>query len=109
MNTAETETVNNTDNNTEQDHNIILTDKLAKRRLYLRNYYLKNKEKAQAYQRMYNLKYKKKFKKTDFDDVGRSEIREVFNICDIMKASPEKTAIIINQIVDGKRSLTLNI
>ena len=78
------------------------------RREYLRNYYLRNREKAREYQRQYNLRHKKKIR-TDRSRFlsQRQTIQEAFTSRDIMHSPTEKALKILTQIVKGERYLVL--
>ena len=80
------------------------------RREYLRNYYLKNRDRALAYQREYNRKYKKKARPGDDDapiQLGRPNIRRTFTPRDLIQSSAEKTVRMIDQILRQERYLTM--
>lgn len=80
------------------------------RRKYLKEYYLKNKAKAQAYQRDYHIKYKKKLSGVNMNAIkGKNVVQDVFNLRDLMQASPDRAASMVNQIIKGERIFSLNI
>jgi len=78
------------------------------RREYRLRYYRENREKLLAYQREYARKYRRKAKFTDGEvQALRQSIRHTYNICDIMKACPEKAARMVDGIIRGERFLTM--
>jgi hypothetical protein len=94
---------------TDMDANSTLrSDKANNRNAYFREYYRNNRNRLLEYQREYSLRFKKKMKRMTVKPAGRNAIKEVYNLCDIMKASPEKAALIINRITTGDRSFTMS-
>ena len=76
------------------------------RREYLRAYYRRNREKSRQYQREYNLRHKKKLHPTAAAmREARSAYKLAIHASDIMHASPERAAQIINQVVKGDRQM----
>lgn len=78
------------------------------RKKYLREYYLKNKEKARQYQRHYNLRFKKKERLGQGNSSLRNSLKkDTFTPSDIMKMPAHKASIILNQILYGDKFLTM--
>lgn len=91
---------------TEQE---IQNDKKGSRKEYLRQYYLRNKEKARAYQRLYNLKHRKKIDSSRLQLLHEREpIQQTYTIRDIAFSTTEKSIKMINNILSNERNLSLS-
>lgn len=78
------------------------------RREYQREYYRRNRQRLLAYQREYTRRFKCKSRLTSHVIWQRDQFKEMINLCDLMQASPEKAARMINKVISGERSLTLS-
>ncbi len=73
-------------------------------REYMRQYYMKNREKALEYQREYYRKHKCSLKKTVKSQISaRDAVKQVFTSYDIMQLSTEKAIRTLNKIMRGDR------
>ncbi len=80
------------------------TKKSQDRSEYQRRYYLKHREKMLEYQRDYNRRFKKKVRVSDLGQIGfRPAVKATLNMCDIMRANPEKVVVMVNNIIRGDR------
>lgn len=80
------------------------------RREYFKQYYLKNREKARAYQRLYNLKHRKKIDLTRLSIIQKREpIQQTFTIRDLTFSTTEKSIKMFNLILSQERYLSLSI
>lgn len=71
---------------------------------YQRKYYQKHREKMLEYQREYSKRFKKKVRVSGMSQFGhRRAIKTTLNMCDIMRASPEKVVLMVNNIIRGDR------
>lgn len=71
---------------------------------YMRQYYLKNREKALAYQRQYYRKHKSSYKKRVRSFNGtREAVKQFYTSYDIMQLSTEKSIRTLNKIIRGER------
>lgn len=78
------------------------------RREYFRQYYIKNREKARAYQRLYNLKHRKKIDLSCLNIISKREpIRLTYTIHDIAFSTTEKSIKMFNLILNKQRYLSL--
>lgn len=77
---------------------------------YNRAYYRQNRERAKQWQRDYNLKHKRKSRGLSrharFLET-RESVQRMFTPSDIMQSSMGRTALMINQILDGTRGLVV--
>ena len=78
------------------------------RRAYQRQYYREHRDKAREYQRLYNMTYKKKYTGRHPGLIYQREAKRMtFTTVDLMAAPVEKVAVMLAQILDGKRLFTL--
>ncbi len=107
--TVEQEEVVNTQSNMSCSKRTFIATKTARdRREYQRLYYQQNRDKALAYQREYNRVHKKKVRFPSLTESDRKRLKKTsYNVSDIMKASPEKTVRMIEQIVKGERAFNV--
>lgn len=71
---------------------------------YMKQYYMKNREKALAYQREYYRKHKKSYKKKiRSQSSSREAVKQVYTSYDIMQLSTEKAIRTLNKIIRGDR------
>lgn len=87
-----------------QPHQDSVAKNSKNRSEYQRRYYQKHREKMLEYQRDYNRRFKKKVKLSGLGQLGyRPAVKATLNMCDIMRANPEKVVVMVNNIIRGDR------
>ena len=87
-----------------QTHQESAPNKSDDRREYQRKYYQAHREKMLRYQRDYSRRFKRKIKVTKMGDFGRRPaVKATLNMCDIMRANPDKVVAMVNNIIRGDR------
>ncbi len=79
--------------------------RVQRRREYLRQYYLANRDRAREYQRQYSLRYRRKQRLSGLP--AREPVRSTYTIRDIMQLPTEKAVRAINMICRGERTFTM--
>ena len=80
-------------------------DRTERRREYLRQYYLANRDRAREYQRQYSLQYRRKQRLSGLP--AREPVRSTYTVRDIMQLPTEKAVRAINMICRGERAFTM--
>jgi hypothetical protein len=104
-NSTKSEVKMSTESSPTRDPAAVRRGRTERRKEYLRQYYLANRDRAREYQRQYSQRYRRKQR---FDDEPvREEVRSTYTVRDIMQLPTEKAVRAINLICRGERAFTM--